>query len=71
MLTLCTMHGCVQWREGDFIIADNLALGHEAAPETQAPIEQVGLRVLHRTTVKGTQPPRKNYQIDLEGNRVV
>lgn len=30
----------LQWRPGDFIISDNLALGHEAAPETQLPPEQ-------------------------------
>ncbi|XP_063222153.1 3-((Z)-2-isocyanoethenyl)-1H-indole synthase-like isoform X2 [Bacillus rossius redtenbacheri] len=46
-----------QWQEGDFIISDNLAVGHEATPETQYPRDIVGLRVLHRTTVKGTHLP--------------
>ncbi len=41
------------WEPGDFIISDNLAVAHEATPQTQLPVEQVGLRVLHRTTVKG------------------
>lgn len=48
-----------KWREGDFIITDNLAVGHEACPDTQLPRSEVGLRVMHRTTVKGTYKPRK------------
>ncbi|XP_063962996.1 alkylsulfatase-like [Lytechinus pictus] len=53
-----------KWQVGDFIISDNLAVGHEATPQTQDSVERVGLRVLHRTTVKGTQPPTKCYQLD-------
>jgi len=49
----------LQWVEGDFIISDNLAVGHEATPDTQHPTDVVGLRVLHRTTIKGTVPPAK------------
>ena len=48
------------WQVGDFIISDNLAVGHEATPETQLPVKEIGLRVLHRTTIKGTVPPAKN-----------
>ncbi|PNF26302.1 hypothetical protein B7P43_G02664, partial [Cryptotermes secundus] len=48
-----------KWEEGDFIISDNLAVGHEATPETQLPRDEVGLRVLHRTTIKGTVPPAR------------
>lgn len=48
-----------QWEEGDFIISDNLAVGHEATRETQLPRDDVGLRVLHRTTIMGTVPPAK------------
>lgn len=47
-----------QWEVGDFIISDNLAVGHEATPETQHSRSQVGLRVLHRTTIKGVHPPK-------------
>eukprot|EP00884_Botryococcus_braunii_P003178 jgi/Botrbrau1/12861/Bobra.0188s0004.1 len=46
-----------QWRNGDFIMSDNLALGHEASPETQLPRSLVGLRVMHRTTVAGRHIP--------------
>ncbi|XP_067677210.1 (3R)-3-[(carboxymethyl)amino]fatty acid oxygenase/decarboxylase-like [Haliotis asinina] len=48
-----------KWEVGDFIISDNLSVGHEATPETQHPRSVVGLRVLHRTTVKGTHEPKK------------
>lgn len=48
-----------KWEEGDFIISDNLAVGHEATPETQYPQEEVGLRILHRTTIRGTNIPQK------------
>ena len=48
-----------QWEVGDFIISDNLAVGHEATPETQRPVSEVGLRVLHRTTVQGKWKPLK------------
>ncbi|BFY99641.1 hypothetical protein BsWGS_02681 [Bradybaena similaris] len=49
-----------QWEEGDFIISDNRAVAHEATPETQHPVSQVGLRVLHRTTIAGTTKPDKS-----------
>lgn len=48
-----------EWEDGDFIISDNLAVGHEASPESQTPRSEVGLRVLHRTTIKGFEPPSK------------
>ncbi|KAK7100497.1 hypothetical protein V1264_023443 [Littorina saxatilis] len=48
-----------KWEVGDFIISDNLAVGHEATPESQLPVSKVGLRVLHRTTIKGKWIPKK------------
>lgn len=48
-----------KWRQGDFIISDNAALAHEASSETQLPPSVVGLRIMHRTTIGGTIPPRK------------
>ncbi|VVC41405.1 Hypothetical protein CINCED_3A020741 [Cinara cedri] len=48
-----------KWEPGDFIISDNLAVGHFAHSSTQAPRSEVGLRILHRTTVKGTVRPKK------------
>jgi len=34
-----------EWKAGDFIITDNLAVGHFASPETQFSVQEVGLRV--------------------------
>jgi alpha-ketoglutarate-dependent taurine dioxygenase len=57
-ILLCVF-SLIQWEVGDFIISDNLAVGHEATPETQLPVSKVGLRVLHRTTVAGKWIPQK------------
>ena len=43
----------MQWKPGDFIITDNLAVAHEASPQTQMAVKDVGLRVMHRTTIAG------------------
>lgn len=52
-----------KYQPGDFIISDNLAVGHEASPDTQWPREQIGLRVMHRVTVRGTTKPGKSYNL--------
>ena len=49
----------LQREEGDFIISDNLAVGHEAAPEAQLPRDVFGSHVSHCTAIKGTVPPAK------------
>ncbi|KAG7169150.1 Alpha-ketoglutarate-dependent 2-4-dichlorophenoxyacetate dioxygenase-like [Homarus americanus] len=54
------------WSVGDFILSDNLSVAHEAAPETQLPRSQVGLRVLHRVTTLGCSPPVKEYDYRKE-----
>ncbi|XP_072032131.1 alpha-ketoglutarate-dependent taurine dioxygenase-like [Amphiura filiformis] len=53
-----------KWEKGDFIISDNQAVGHEASPQTQYPVAEVGLRILHRTTIKGTETPVKKYKVE-------
>ncbi|KAF4673136.1 hypothetical protein FOL47_010982 [Perkinsus chesapeaki] len=50
----------MKWEEGDFGILDNLALAHYAVPGTQDPASEVGLRILHRTTIEGESIPRKS-----------
>ena len=42
-----------EWREGDLVVVDNVAVAHLAAPETQAPRAVAGLRVLDRVVVAG------------------
>ena len=49
----------VDWEEGDFGILDNLAMAHFASPDTQLKAEEAGLRILHRTSVKGDRRPEK------------
>ena len=55
--------GAVQYRhkyeDGDFIISDNLAVGHEASPDTQRSPDEIGLRVMHRVTIAGKHKPSK------------
>ncbi|XP_060565810.1 uncharacterized protein LOC132724869 [Ruditapes philippinarum] len=48
-----------EWQDGDFLISDNLAVGHYASNDTARPKSEVGLRILHRTTTKGISSPRK------------
>lgn len=44
-----------QYKEGDLVMIDNLAVGHRAAPEAHKSFQEQGLRILHRTTVRATQ----------------
>uniref|UniRef100_UPI00358F0BE8 3-((Z)-2-isocyanoethenyl)-1H-indole synthase-like n=1 Tax=Myxine glutinosa TaxID=7769 RepID=UPI00358F0BE8 len=53
----CAIQYVHNWETGDFIISDNLAVAHEAHPTTQQPASEVGLRVMHRTTIRGSVPP--------------
>lgn len=48
-----------EWKEGDFVITDNLAVGHFASANAIRPRSEVGLRILHRTTIKGISRPTK------------
>jgi len=49
-----------KWMEGDLVIIDNLQIAHMASKESQLPKEKVGLRILHRLAINGTQKPAKN-----------
>lgn len=48
--------GLYEYQENDCIFIDNLAVAHRAAPEAHLPAEQQGLRIMHRSTVRGVQP---------------
>ena len=43
----------MKWQKGDFMIIDNLGLAHYASEGTQGSPYNVGLRILHRTTIVG------------------
>ena len=44
-------------------MTDNLAVAHIAGQDTQLSRQEIGLRVLHRSSVRGTLPPMKNPPI--------
>lgn len=44
-----------EYRRNDCIFIDNLAVAHRASPEAHLPADQQGLRVLHRSTIRGLQ----------------
>merc|ERR1712008_126430 len=56
----------MKWQEGDFAINDNLGLAHYACPGTQRPKGEIGLRVLHRTTIVGSD---KTVPQKVDGRR--
>ncbi|MDR9428743.1 MAG: TauD/TfdA family dioxygenase [Salibaculum sp.] len=43
-----------EYRENDCVFIDNLAVAHRAAPEAHMPADAQGLRIMHRSTVRGT-----------------
>ena len=44
---------CYEYRENDCVFIDNLAVAHRAAPEAHKPADAQGLRIMHRSTVRG------------------
>jgi taurine dioxygenase len=44
-----------EYEANDCVFIDNLAVAHRAAPGAHKPAEQQGLRIMHRSTVKGMQ----------------
>lgn len=44
-----------EYSENDCVFIDNLAVAHRASPEAHMSAEQQGLRIMHRSTVKGVQ----------------
>jgi taurine dioxygenase len=44
-----------EYAADDCVFIDNLAVSHRAAPEAHMPAERQGLRIMHRSTVKGVQ----------------
>jgi taurine dioxygenase len=60
-----------EYEEGDCLFIDNLAVAHRAAPEAHLPVEQQGLRIMHRSTVKGLDllKPREGLppQVNIHG----
>jgi len=60
-----------EYADNDCVFIDNLAVAHRAAPEAHMPAEQQGLRIMHRSTVRGTKDlvpcARLPQQVDIDG----
>jgi len=54
-----------EYRKNDCVFIDNLAVAHRAAPEAHMPVEQQGLRIVHRSTVGGTHKPAPGFGLPL------
>lgn len=59
------------WKEGDVVVIDNLAVAHKAMPGAHK--ASSGLRILHRTTCEGLGPldpaPELGFPISLDTSR--
>lgn len=57
-----------EYREGDCLFIDNLAVAHKAAAEAHHPAGEQGLRIMHRSTVRGTGllEPRDGLPVHLD-----
>jgi len=44
-----------EYAENDCVFIDNLAVAHRAAPQAHRPADEQGLRIMHRSTVKGVK----------------
>ena len=60
-----------EYHDNDCVFIDNLAVAHRAAPEAHMPVEQQGLRIMHRSTVRGTHPLAPGHDlpqhVDIDG----
>lgn len=60
-----------EYRENDCVFIDNLAVAHRAAPEAHMPVEQQGLRIMHRSTVRGVEDLAPGFglpqHVDIQG----
>jgi len=57
-----------EYRENDCIFIDNLAVAHRASPDAHRPPEEQGLRIMHRSTVRGVSElaPRNGLPLYLD-----
>ncbi len=60
-----------EYRENDCIFVDNLAAAHRASPEAHRPAEEQGLRIMHRSTVRGVEDFKPHFglpqYLDIRG----
>ena len=54
-----------EYRERDCVFIDNLAVAHRAAPEAHRPVDEQGLRIMHRSTVRGIGLLEPRHELPL------
>ncbi|XP_033762146.1 uncharacterized protein LOC117343764 [Pecten maximus] len=55
-----------QYKSGDLLLLNNPSVAHIAGAGSQSPVEVAGLRLMHRSTVRGDRPPSKDSTIKYE-----
>jgi taurine dioxygenase len=54
-----------EYQEKDCVFIDNLAVAHRASPEAHLHPEKQGLRIMHRSTVRGVQDLAPDFELPL------
>ena len=54
-----------EYQENDCVFIDNLAVAHRASPEAHLPAEKQGLRIMHRSTVRGVQELAPDFGLPI------
>lgn len=54
-----------EYQENDCVFIDNLAVAHRASPTAHMPAEKQGLRIMHRSTVRGVQNLAPHFGLPL------
>jgi len=54
-----------EYQENDCVFIDNLAVAHRAAPGAHLPAEEQGLRIMHRSTIRGVQDLAPGFGLPL------
>lgn len=57
-----------EYLENDCLFIDNLAVAHRAAPEAHLPADKQGLRIMHRSTVRGVEDFAPDFGLPLQVN---
>ena len=57
-----------EYRANDCLFIDNLAVAHRASPEAHLPSERQGLRIMHRSTVRGVEDLAPDFGLPLQLN---
>lgn len=54
-----------EYRRNDCVFIDNLAVAHRASAAAHRPVEKQGLRIMHRSTVRGVEDLAPGFGLPL------